>query len=90
VWDIYQLGANYYNFFVKLYPLIGFRINAYRKCAIKLLQLKRGDFVVELGCSTGLNFPLILEKIGDEGRLIGVDISSKMLAHAKSRVERAN
>lgn len=86
--NAYQSGAKYYDFAVKwLYRLIGIR-TAYRVRAVELLSLKRGDCVVELGCGTGLNFQLIMEKIGPEGRLIGVDISSKMLEYAKQKAER--
>ncbi|MFB0508750.1 MAG: class I SAM-dependent methyltransferase [Thermodesulfobacteriota bacterium] len=84
----YQSAAKYYDFAVRLYGLIGIR-KAYRSRAVKLLGLQRGDCVVELGCGTGLNFPLIVEQIGPEGRLIGVDLAPKMLACARERVERA-
>ena len=84
VYDLYQTGAKYYDFAVQiLYRLIGFRITTYRSRAIELLKLKRGDSVVELGCGTRLNFPYIIEQIGAEGKLIGVDLSPKMLAYAQ-------
>jgi demethylmenaquinone methyltransferase/2-methoxy-6-polyprenyl-1,4-benzoquinol methylase len=85
--DSYQSGAKRYDLFVKFYRLIGFRIETYRSRAIELLHLQQGDFVVELGCGTGLNFPLILEQIGPQGRLIGVDLTLGMLACAHERVE---
>lgn len=85
----YQSGAKYYDFYVRLYRLIGFRIEAYRSRAIKLLDIQPGDCVVELGCGTGLNFPLILDRIGPEGRLVGVDLTPGMLACAMDRVEHA-
>jgi demethylmenaquinone methyltransferase/2-methoxy-6-polyprenyl-1,4-benzoquinol methylase len=88
VFSSYQSGAKYYDFAVRLYGLIGIR-KAYRLRAIKHLRLKRGDCVVELGCGTGLNFPPLVEQIGPEGRLIGVDLSPKMLAYAQQRAERA-
>lgn len=84
----YQSTAKYYDFALRLYGLIGIR-KAYRAKAVKLLRLQRGDRIVELGCGTGINFPLIIKQIGPEGRLIGVDISPKMLECARKRVERA-
>ncbi len=84
----YQSAAKYYDFALLLYGLIGIR-KAYRLRAVELLRLQRGDRVVELGCGTGINFPLIVEQIGPEGRLIGVDLAPKMLACARERVERA-
>ncbi len=86
--DRYQSGAKYYDLVVRLYRLIGLRCEVYRSRAVKLLHLQRGDYVVDLGCGTGLNFPPIIEQIGPEGRLIGVDIAPKMLACARKRVER--
>jgi len=86
---MYQSGAKYYDRFVRIYPLIGLRMEIYRSRAVEFLRLKRGDCVVELGCGTGLNFSRIVEQIGPEGRLIGVDLTPGMLACARARVERA-
>ncbi len=85
----YDSGAKYYDYVVWLYRLLGLRIAAYRRRALELLRLKAGDVVVELGCGTGLNFPLIIELVGPEGRLVGVDLSPEMLAQARERVRRA-
>lgn len=57
--------------------------------AVELLRLRPGDHVVDLGCGTGLSFPLLQDKIGPEGRLIGVDLTPEMLAVAKERVDRS-
>jgi demethylmenaquinone methyltransferase/2-methoxy-6-polyprenyl-1,4-benzoquinol methylase len=89
VQSMYQAGAKYYDLTTLLYRFIGLRMKAYRSQAVKLLYLKQGDFVVELGCGTGLNFPLIVNQIGQEGRLVGVDLTSKMLECAQERVERS-
>lgn len=84
----YDSAAKYYDFALRLYGLIGIR-KAYRSRAVQTLGLQRGNFAVELGCGTGINFPFIVEQIGPEGRLIGVDLSPRMLACAQERVERA-
>ncbi|MFB5635969.1 MAG: class I SAM-dependent methyltransferase [Nitrosopumilus sp.] len=81
----YRKYADNYDFAVKLYRLLGIKIGKYRKMTVNSLELSKGDTVVELGCGTGLNFSLILDKIGDEGKLIGVDITDKMLDQAKKR-----
>ena len=57
---------------------------------MELLRLKRGDCVVDLGCGTGLSFPLLLQEIGPEGQLIGVDVSAAMLGCARERIERSH
>ena len=74
---------------MQLYRLIGLNIEAYRSRAIELLHLHRGDCVVELGCGTGLNFPLLIEQIGSQGRLIGVDLSSEMLMRARAKAAQS-
>ena len=48
--------------------------------------------MIEIGCGTGLNFCLLEERIGPEGRLIGVDLADAMLsghAHASRRADGA-
>ena len=87
--DMYQSGAKHYDFTTILFRLIGLRMKAYRLIAIRKLSLKRGDCVIELGCGTGLNLPFLLERIGPEARLIGVDLTQGMLDIARERVERS-
>jgi demethylmenaquinone methyltransferase/2-methoxy-6-polyprenyl-1,4-benzoquinol methylase len=89
VQDMYQSGAKHYDFTTILFRLIGLRMKAYRLITIRKLSLKRGDHVIELGCGTGLNFPFIMEQIGPEGRLIGIDLTPGMLDIARERVERS-
>lgn len=83
----YRKYAENYDLAVKLYRLLGLKIGKYRKMTVGALELSKGDTVVELGCGTGLNFPLILDVIGPEGKLIGVDITDKMLDQARIRVK---
>ena len=86
----YQRNARSYDLAVKLfYPLIGLRIGEYRRRAVEYLNLKPGDFVVDVGCGTGLCFRLLMAKIGPNGTLLGVDISSEMFSRAKKRFKRA-
>ena len=61
-------------------------LDAFRREAIRHLDLKRGDLVVDLGCGTGLNFALLQEAIGETGRIIGVDLTDAMLDQARRRV----
>ena len=88
--NAYQKNAKTYDLAVKIfYPLIGLKIGEYRKRAVDYLNLNDGDVVVDLGCGTGLCFPLLMEKIGPNGKLIGVDISTEMLSVAEKRVKSA-
>lgn len=84
---LYRRRARRYDFTANLYYLIGYREWAYRKMAVKALNLKHGDTVVEIGCGTGLNFPLLVGAVGPEGKVIGVDMTEEMLEQAGRRVE---
>lgn len=83
--DIYRKRARRYDFTANLYYLIGFREWAYRRRAVAALGLRPGDTVVEVGCGTGLNFPLLQEAVGPTGRILGVDLTDAMLAKARQR-----
>jgi ubiquinone/menaquinone biosynthesis C-methylase UbiE len=61
-----------------------------RRRAVDMLGLKAGATVVDVACGTGLNFPLIQERIGPSGTLIGVDMTGGMLKRADERVQRAS
>jgi ubiquinone/menaquinone biosynthesis C-methylase UbiE len=86
--QLYRKRALRYNFTANLYYLIGFREMAYRRKAVEALALHRGDTVVEIGCGTGINFPLLHRVVGTEGRIIGVDLTDAMLDQARQRVRK--
>lgn len=60
----------------------------FRKRAVSLLGLKRGETVLDVGCGTGLSFALLREGVGAEGRVIGIELSPEMAAEARDRIER--
>jgi demethylmenaquinone methyltransferase/2-methoxy-6-polyprenyl-1,4-benzoquinol methylase len=43
---------------------------------------------VEIGCGTGLNFSLLQNEVGREGKIVGVDLTDAMLSRAHERVRR--
>lgn len=86
--NLYDGIASTYDQSLFLFKIFGFRVQNYRKQAIENLNLNSGNTVVDLGCGTGLNFSLLQEKIGPEGEIIGVDLSSKMLDKAKNRAKK--
>ncbi len=59
---------------------------SWKKKAFDESSLKKGDRVLVFCCGTGLDFPYILDKIGEEGSIIGVDFSSEMLKSAKEKI----
>jgi ubiquinone/menaquinone biosynthesis C-methylase UbiE len=59
-----------------------------RKRAVGRLGLSLGQTVLEIGCGTGRNLPLLCRAVGPEGQVIGVDVSRGMLARAERWVKR--
>jgi len=49
-------------------------------------SLRRGDKVLVFCCGTGLDFLYILDKIGEEGKIVGIDFSSEMLNSAREKI----
>jgi demethylmenaquinone methyltransferase/2-methoxy-6-polyprenyl-1,4-benzoquinol methylase len=86
---VYRRRARWYDITANLYYLIGFREQAFRREAVAALHLEPGDTVVELGCGTGLNFPLLEDAVGPEGQIVGVDLTPEMLEVAEERVRRS-
>ena len=59
-----------------------------RHHAIRRLDLKPGESVLDLGCGTGLSFEMLQQGVGPQGRIIGVELSPEMLEIAQEKVER--
>lgn len=57
-----------------------------RQVLVDKLELESGDRVLEVCVGTGANLPLIAERIGEEGRISGLDISEGMLAQAEKKL----
>lgn len=55
---------------------------------IEGLGLREGEFVLDVGCGTGLNFPLLQERVGPRGHVVGIDASGQMLRQARRRCDR--
>ena len=58
-----------------------------RRETVDQLGLEPGDTVLDLGCGPGVNFEMLAEAVGPEGRVLGVDLSPGMLERARERVE---
>ena len=85
---VYERVAGRYDREIALYALFGYRARAYRRRAVRALRLRPGQTVVDVGCGTGMNLPLLAEAVGPTGRVVGVDFSASMLAQARARAER--
>ena len=51
----------------------------WRELLIQQLPVRRGDTVLDVGCGTGFCLPLLQQKVGPTGAIIGIDASEQML-----------
>lgn len=72
----YKLYAPAYDF------IFDWIFNPGREAAIRLLDIERGDHVLEVGIGTGLNLPLY----PPHSRVVGIDLSEEMLKKAQEKV----
>lgn len=75
----YKRNAVYYN-------MVDRPLRRVRERAVAKLDLRPGSSVLDFGCGTGLSFGMLQRALGREGRIIGVDASPDMLAHAQRLV----
>ena len=59
-----------------------------RQKAIQKVDIQQGTVVLDMMSGTGKNFPLLSQKVGNKGRIIGLDISEKMNDLAQIEVEK--
>lgn len=63
------------------------RAERYRARAVELLSDIRGATVLDIGCGTGRSFPMLLQRVGPQGRVLGLDYSAGMLQQARRLVD---
>ncbi|MDI3195874.1 class I SAM-dependent methyltransferase [Pseudarthrobacter sp. AL07] len=81
--DKYTLFAPFYDLFSGEYPVY----HAGRVLGIDALAPTTGQQVLDIGCGTGLNFPLLQERVGSSGTIVGIDRSAEMLQQARRRAQ---
>jgi demethylmenaquinone methyltransferase/2-methoxy-6-polyprenyl-1,4-benzoquinol methylase len=82
----YRKKAKHYDITSRLYPAPGYPQRAQRRRAVAALGLRAGASVIDIACGTGLNFALVEDVIGPDGRIVGVDLTDAMLSQAENRV----
>jgi len=57
---------------------------------VAIASLKEGETVLDLGSGPGLDCFLAAEKVGDTGKVIGVDMTHEMLEKARENADKGN
>ena len=57
---------------------------------VALASLKKGDIVLDLGAGAGFDCFLAANKVGETGRVIGVDMTPEMLDKARENARKGN
>jgi ubiquinone/menaquinone biosynthesis C-methylase UbiE len=65
-----------------------FFIKALRQKAVRLLQLKSGDRVLDAGCGPGGSFPYLVNAVGPSGQVVGVEISPLTAINTRKRISK--
>ncbi|KAF5593650.1 demethylmenaquinone methyltransferase [Fusarium pseudoanthophilum] len=58
----------------------------YSKRFMELVPIKPGDRVLDLACGTGLEAVIAARHVGDDGIVVGVDITEAMLSEARKKL----
>lgn len=55
---------------------------------VVLASLKEGETVVDLGCGGGIDVFLAAKRVGNKGRVIGIDMTEDMIKKAKANAQK--
>lgn len=64
--------------------LVGPLFRPFAEALLDVLELRAGERVLDVACGTGIAARLAKERVGDEGRVVGVDMNAGMLGVARS------
>jgi len=81
--EIGPTGARYYDLFLNVLSLGQY--SHLIKGVIEKMGIKPGQSLLDLGSGTGKNDCFMVEKVGSQGRIVGLDISDEMLGRALKR-----
>lgn len=85
------LYARYLVYLTRPFPDFDFSfIRPVRLKAVKLLNLKHGDRVLDVGCGSGGSFPYLHQSVGQSGEIVGVEISPRTTINTRRRIAKNN
>jgi ubiquinone/menaquinone biosynthesis C-methylase UbiE len=88
--DSYKAEIDHkYQFIAKIPERVFSFTTGIRKAAIEHLQLAQGSAVLDVGCGTGVSFPILEAVVGESGTILGIEPSRSMIRQAWERVKRA-
>ncbi len=64
------------------------KLQALRTRIADLAQLQRGETVLDVGCGTGTQALKAYERVGETGRVSGIDPGTRQIARARSKAAR--
>ena len=83
------LYARYLVYLTRPFPDFDFSfIKPVRQKAIKSLNLKSGDRVIDAGCGSGGSFPYLRQNVGSLGEVVGVEISPRTTTNTRKRIAK--
>jgi ubiquinone/menaquinone biosynthesis C-methylase UbiE len=62
------------------------RIERLRWRVMDELRLQPGETVFDVACGTGPMLPVLADRVGPEGRVVGIELSPEMAAQARGRI----
>jgi ubiquinone/menaquinone biosynthesis C-methylase UbiE len=78
-----------YDRIARWYDLVeGFWERKLRSAGLKKLGASEGEIILDVGIGTGHETVALARSVGEFGRVVGVDISPRMLRVARSRIEK--
>lgn len=63
-------------------------VDSWRDSAADALELDAGGTVVEMGCGTGANVPVLRKRVAPGGRVVGIDVTREMIERARTHSDR--
>jgi len=84
--EIGTAGARYYDLFLNLLSLGQY--SHFIKGVVYKMSINPGQSILDLGSGTGRNDCLMAQKMGSQGKIVGLDISDEMINRARKHCRK--